>query len=127
MNASTVLTRARGLNRQPLALDPIPGSQKAETTHAQFAEFDKHNLKRWLAISTTFGVLAPLALCPRSSIITSIYTVPKQARDPRQDRRASDASRLLAQLDAAGIQRAVVLVVRASLTDTEKRSRSRSR
>jgi len=42
MNASTVLTRARRFPAA-LALHPIPGSQKAETTHAQFAEFNKHN------------------------------------------------------------------------------------
>jgi len=52
VRVSTVLTRARGLNRQPLALDPIPGSQKAEMTHIQFAELDKHNIESHLKVSS---------------------------------------------------------------------------
>jgi predicted TIM-barrel fold metal-dependent hydrolase len=82
--------------------------------------FNSCSIKQWFAIITTFGMLAP------SGSFAEIIDYHQHLYSPEAGARSSpgpagiDASFLVAQLDAAGIQRAVVLSVAYSFSNPNK-------
>jgi hypothetical protein len=77
-------------------------------------------IKQWFAIVTTCGLLAPL--CSFAEIIDyhqHLYSPEAGARSSPGPK-GIDARFLIAQLDAAGIQRAVVLSVAYSFSNPNK-------
>jgi predicted TIM-barrel fold metal-dependent hydrolase len=77
-------------------------------------------IKQWFAIVTTCGLLAPL--CSFAEIIDyhqHLYS-PEAGARPSPGPKGIDARFLIAQLDAAGIQRAIVLSVAYSFSNPNK-------
>ena len=77
-------------------------------------------LKRWFAVITTFGVFSPLALLAEIIDYHQHLFSPEAGARSSPGPRGIDADTLIAQLDAAGIQRAVVLSVAYSFSNPNK-------
>src|SRR5438270_9127974 len=81
---------------------------------------DYKAIKRWISIITALGVLAPL------NTVAEIIDYHQHLYSPEAGARSSpgpkgiDADTLIAQLDAAGISRAVVLSVAYSFSNPNK-------